>query len=126
MFMCPDKLVILTEHPYSKRNEAYSHYRETPFEIPAFSAPVVPFRWTMKTAENHRSKIADELGLAYDPDKEPDLGFKTIWVQNHENQRELLDTFISAIEPKKSLIFFYAKHVPPPKDNRSMLPIGLR
>jgi hypothetical protein len=115
MFMCPDKLVLRTEHPYSKRNEAYSHYRKTPLEIPAFSAPIVPFRWAMKNAENHRSEKADELGLAYDPDKEPkekDLGFKTIWVQNHENQRELLDTFISAIEPNRSLVFFYAKHIP--------------
>lgn len=112
MFMCPDKLVILTEHPYSETNEAYSHYRETPLEIPAFSAPIVPFRWAMKNAENHRSEKADELGLAYDSEKEPNLGFNTIWVQNHENQRELLDTFISAIEINKSLIFFYAKHVP--------------
>ncbi|MFC2008405.1 AAA family ATPase, partial [Chloroflexota bacterium] len=112
MFMCPEELITRTKHPYSESNEAYSHYRETPLEIPTFSAPIVPFRWAMKNAENHRSEIADELGLAYDPEKEPDLGFKTIWVQNHENQRELLDTFISAVEPQKSLIFFYAKHVP--------------
>jgi len=126
MFMCPDKLVILTEHPYSKGNEAYSHYRETPIEIPAFSAPIVPFRWAMKDPENHHSDIADELGLAYNPEREPDLGFKTIWVQNHENQRELLDTFISAIEPNKSLILFYAKHIPLAESaNRILIGAGI-
>jgi hypothetical protein len=31
------------------------------------------------------------------------------WIQGHRNQRGLLDAFFSAIEPKESLVFFYAK-----------------
>ena len=112
MFMCPDKLVLQAQHPYAGTNEHYSHYRRTPIDIPAFSAAVVPFRWAMKSAETHRSEVADELSLTYEPEKEPDLGFRTIWIQNHENQREMFDTFISAVQPGKSLIFFYAKDIP--------------
>lgn len=126
MFMCPEKLTTMAKHPYSERNESYSHYEETPVEIPAFSAPIVPFRWAMKDPDSHQSVRADAFGLNYDPRKEPDLGFKTMWVQNFENQRELLDSFISAIEPNKSLVFFYAKHVPlSDTANRVLIGVGV-
>ena len=34
------------------------------------------------------------------------------WVQDHYNQRALLEAFFGAIEQERSLCFFYAKQTP--------------
>lgn len=111
-FMCPDQLVRWVIHPYSSFHEDFSHYEYTPIKLPPFSFPAVPFRWMMKDSETKQSWTSKYWDLKYSAEKEPDLGFKNIWVQHHENQRNLLDTFRSAIKRGKSLSFFYAKHVP--------------
>jgi len=111
-FMCPDQLVRYVRHPYASFHDDFSHYEYTPVTYPPFSFTAVPFRWLMKDPESHQSIIAETWKLKYSPDKEPTLGFRTIWVQNHENQHGLLNTFKGAVKPEESLCFFYAKHVP--------------
>ena len=124
-FMCPDKLQRETKHPYSDSHEDYKHYRKTFINLPPYSSAIVPFRWMMRNTNTYQSEIADLNGVKYDPSKEPDLGFPSRWAQFHENQRELLDTFISAIQPEESLIFFYAKHVPLSEAaNRILIGVG--
>ena len=61
----------------------------------------------------------DEAGLcdlypldAMNEDLEPDLGFRTVWWQDHRNQTELLETFWAHVKKEDSLVFFYAKQVP--------------
>lgn len=49
------------------------------------------------------------------------MGFDTPWVQEGTNQRVLLDTFVSAAKPDKSLIFFYAKRTPLLEDTRRVI-----
>ena len=90
----------------------YGHYKKTLLRYPAYSFSIVPYRWMLKQPKTDESEIATELGLNYDPQKEPDLGFENNWVQQIENQKEMLDTFISAIQEGESLIFVYAKHIP--------------
>jgi len=46
------------------------------------------------------------------PEREPDLGFKTQWIQEYNNQKALLDCFAGHLVPQESLCFFYAKQVP--------------
>ena len=78
-------------------------------ETPPYSAPAVPFAWMLREA-------MEDLGQQYDldvqPEREPDLGFKTTWIQERLNQTALLDCFAAHIKPGSSLCFFYAKKVP--------------
>ncbi len=60
-------------------------------------------------------EIANRLALGFRPELEPDLGFESIWVQERRNQLVMLDTFFGAIEPKVSLVFFYAKKLLSPR-----------
>jgi hypothetical protein len=57
-------------------------------------------------------KLGDLYALDVQAEREPDLGFKTGWIQDHLNQRALLDCFSGHIQPDQSLCFFYAKKVP--------------
>jgi len=57
-------------------------------------------------------EFRDEYDLDIDPDREPDLGFPTIWVQEKRNQEALLDCFRGHLKEEASLCLFYAKQVP--------------
>jgi hypothetical protein len=56
--------------------------------------------------------LAESLELGWFPDREPKLPFDSSWVQERGNQRVMLDTFFSALQPQQSLCFFYAKRTP--------------
>ena len=56
--------------------------------------------------------LGEEHALDVQAEREPDLGFKTSWVQDHLNQTALLDCFAGHLRPERSLCFFYAKQVP--------------
>ncbi|MBA4019760.1 MAG: RNA helicase, partial [Pirellula sp.] len=58
------------------------------------------------------SRLGEEHNLDVQAEREPDLGFDNNWVQDHENQRSLLDCFTGHLRPESSLCFFYAKQVP--------------
>lgn len=114
-FMSPHTIHRPIFHPYSKNennDEYYKHYKETTYSYPGYSFSVVPYNWMFKNPENSTSEKAKELNLKYSPEKEPDLDFENIWVQQLDNQRALLDAFISPIKPSSSLVFIYAKNVP--------------
>ncbi len=112
-FMSPYEITKHVNHPYSESNKTYyGHYRETLLRYPSYSFSVVPYRWMLKKPKTDESEIATELGLNYDPQREPILDFGNSWVQQIENQKEMLDTFISAVQEDKSLIFIYAKNIP--------------
>lgn len=120
-FMAPFEFTRETVHPYYKEDYGlHQHFRKTPFRMPEYSAAAIPFRWALnRNAED----IAKEYDLGYDPSLEPDLGFKTNWVQDYRNQTVLLNTFFSAVRPKDSLCFFYAKETPltSANDNRRVV-----
>lgn len=109
-FMAPFELVQHKEHPYSWNKEGgHAHFAPTLLRHPPYSAPAVPFSWMLAESVE---QLAAEHALDAHPDREPDLGFKTQWLQDHDNQKALLDCFCSHIKPEQSLVFFYAKHVP--------------
>jgi hypothetical protein len=59
--------------------------------------------------------LAERWGIDSHPEYEPDAPdwlHDRPWIQGHRNQQGLLDAFFSAIKPKESLVFFYAKRTP--------------
>ena len=54
------------------------------------------------------------------------MGFDSTWVQDVRNQTRMLDGFFSAIEPDRSLAFFYAKEVPhTERSGRVLIGVGV-
>ena len=89
----------------------------------AYSVDCVPFRWMLR---EHAVEISELYRLPYQAeledavDKEADLN-NPIWVQHAENQQLLLDTFFSAVQPERTLVFVYAKESPISDDPRRIL-----
>jgi len=109
-FMAPFPLKLIKTHPYVRQNpDSHGHFLPTPFAIRPYSAACVPFRW-MLTEEC--ADLVKRFDLGFQSDREPDLGFKTSWIQDRTNQLVMLDTFFGAIRPEESLCFFYAKDTP--------------
>ena len=117
-FMAPFDLTRTMRHPYSRTSPGtHGHFAATRFVQPSYSAACVPFRWMLRreiegSPEDNEPGLAERLQIGWVPDREPDLGFKTAWAQERDNQLSCLDTFFGALRPKESLCFFYAKRTP--------------
>jgi len=121
-FMAPYELTRKLSHPYSNTSKAHKHLLPTPFRYPVYSAACLPFNWMLKDAAEDKVKALD-LGFQPDLEKQAhdEMGFNTGWIQTKHNQLVMLDTFFSAIQPEKSLCFFYAKRIPFVEDARRVL-----
>ncbi len=109
-FMAPFEYVREANHPYNRGPEtSHGHFKPTPLRHPPYSAAAVPFAWMLREA---METLGEEHALDVQAEREPDLGFKTQWVQEHLNQTALLDCFAGHLKPEQSLCFFYAKQVP--------------
>ena len=109
-FMAPFEYVREADHPYNRGPETtHGHFKRTPLRHPPFSAPAVPFAWMLREA---MEALGEEHALDVQAEREPDLGFKTQWIQEGRNQTALLDCFADHIKAEHSLCFFYAKQVP--------------
>lgn len=126
-FMAPFEMTRRMRHPYAESSaETHGHMDETPFVHPGYSAACVPFRWMLRSTIEGDTKRklpgkAELLKLGYVPEREPDLPFETAWVQEHDNQRVVLDTFFGALAPQESLCFFYAKRTPLSEQSRRVI-----
>lgn len=121
-FMAPYSYSRMLSHPYSKTSQAHGHFLPTPFRYPSYAAPCIPFNWMLK--EGYAEKVkALELGFVPELEQQAHeaMGFETNWVQTKHNQLVMLDTFFSALQPQKSLCFFYAKRTPLVDDPRRVL-----
>jgi len=109
-FMAPFEYVRMANHPYNRGPDTnHGHFKPTPLRHPPYSAGVVPFAWMLREA---METLGKEHELDVQAEREPNLGFKTQWVQEHLNQTALLDCFAGHLRPEQSLCFFYAKQVP--------------
>lgn len=116
-FMAPFEYVREANHPYNRGPESsHGHFKATPLRHPPYSAPAVPFAWLLREA---METIGAEHALDVQAEREPDLGFKTQWIQEHQNQTALLDCFAGHLKPEQSLCFFYAKQIPFVEDSAS-------
>jgi len=107
-----------TNHPYKKNNsKSHEHFLETELVYPPFSLPARPFGWTMlsKTGERKNdniNRLTTMHNIDYDQNREPELGFNTIWVQDATNQRAIFGHFYHNVIPHSSLVIPYSKQVP--------------
>ena len=112
-FMADFPVTRMVQHPYYETSSAHKHYLPTRVDIPPFSAEAVPFRWMRR---GDATDIAEEFDIVYHDEAEDAaravMKFDSAWVQNIDNQSRMLDAFFSAIEPNRSLAFFYSKQVP--------------
>jgi hypothetical protein len=109
-FMAPFEYTRTANHPYNHGPETpHGHFEPTALRHPPYTAPAVPFAWMLREA---MESLGEEHALDVQAEREPDLGFKTQWVQERLNQKALLDCFAAHIKAEKSLCFFYAKQVP--------------
>jgi len=126
-FMAPFELVRTMEHPYAKTSpKTHGHFAQTRFVQPAWSAACVPYRWMLRKKvegdpKQNEPGIAERLKLGWVAEREPELAFKTAWVQERDNQLVQLDTFFGALRPEESLCFFYAKRTPLSEQSRRVI-----
>lgn len=109
-FMAPFEYTRIANHPYNRGPDcAHGHFAPTPIRHPPYAASTIPFGWMLV---EEMARLAEEHKLDVQADREPDLGFKNSWVQDHRNQRALSECFTGHLRPEESLCFFYAKQVP--------------
>lgn len=122
-FMAGFKQTLQKVHPYrASAKQTHGHFEDTSYYLEPYAAAAVPFRWMLKNeVEGPKKGVtgkAEQLSLGYMVEREPDMSVNgwdksdTSWVQHGDNQRMLLDTFFSAVQPEESLVFFYAKRTP--------------
>ena len=109
--MAPFEHTRIVKHPYASFSAEHAHMKPVPFRHPEYSAATIPFRWMSRDGA---WQLGEEYDLDVDPAREPMDGWleHNNWVQDHDNQRALLDAFFGAIEPERSLCFFYVKQSP--------------
>lgn len=121
-FMSSRPRVVSKEHPYSSWNQVYSKFGKATYELPAFAADCIPFRWMLR---EEAAGIAEHYSLSYRAELEDQVdqeaGTNPIWVQHGDNQTLMLDSFFSSIKPERSLVFFYAQESPLTNDPRRLL-----
>ena len=113
-FMRPKAFTYERTHRYAwNKNGAHAHFAPTPRLMPEYSFEVTPFRWVM--VKEYR-RYADEWGINVDESLEERarklMKFDSDWIQDKRNQLALLDSFFSALQPRKSLVLLYAKDMP--------------
>ena len=81
--------------------------------MPAYSLEAVPYRWTNRELA---FDVAETWGIRLEPELEDAadsaMGWSSSWLQDRRNQLRMLDSFFSAVQPNRSLVFIYAKDVP--------------
>lgn len=118
-FMSPREIVKTTNHPYTEKNiSTHKHFLPTVMKFPAYSFPCRPFAWTMK---DNIERLKDAHNIDYRPEREPKLGFDTVWVQEGRNQKAIFDCFYRDVVENESLCIAYAKQVPFVEDTRRVI-----
>lgn len=110
-FMAPFEMDHLKRHALGHL-DYYNHFNPTTQRYPAFSAGVIPFLWMLR---KNLEEYGERLDLDVDPLREPgksELGYKSSWVNEAQNQSALLESFAGHLRRDESLCLFYAKHVP--------------
>src|SRR6266496_4717152 len=124
-FMASFGIERFHEHPYSKTSpDTHAHFKPSRMYYPPFSAAALPFRWMMKPEIEEVLKAQHPLD-GVEESREPELPFKTRWLQDKDNHVEVLNTFWNYVRPETSLVFFYAKQVPFVEDITRRVLVGV-
>lgn len=132
-FLSPTPQRRIAHHAYSKTSEHHKHICDTAFTHPPFSAAATPFGWLLKErawgkewkqGKVDNQSLVERYGINSHPEHEPaepDWLEDRPWIQGHTNQKALLNAFFGALEPKRSLLFVYAKRTPLVDDDQWMI-----
>ena len=120
-FLCQQGTTLHVRLNYADWSPSHKHIERTPVPVPAWGATLVPFRWLLRESGFEIAKNLDlDVSEEREP-KEPAFLARTAWIQDHENQRALLDAFSERAIEEESLIFFYAKRTPLADDDRRVI-----
>ena len=121
-FMSSQEIDRMVEHPYRKSSpNTHGHLLPTEVHYPPYCFSTRPFAWLIK---DDLEKIKDIYNIDFQAEREPKLGFSTIWIQDARNQRAVFDYFYSDVVENESLCIAYAKQVPFVEDYRRVV-IGI-
>jgi ATP-dependent exoDNAse (exonuclease V) alpha subunit len=101
--------------PYSRnKNGHHAHILPGVVALPGFGGVLIPYRWMLREPA---AQLADDWGIDFDLEREPkaplpDFMVNSVWVQDADNQRAMLDGFAGPLKSGASLVFFYAKRTP--------------
>ena len=113
--MRPKPFSLSRDHAYARFNSpSHGHFDTTTQRMPAYSLEATPFRWVMRGADGDPAcpTWGIEIDDALEERADALMEFESDWIQDHENQLALLDSFFSSLHARKSLVFLYAKDVP--------------
>jgi ATP-dependent exoDNAse (exonuclease V) alpha subunit len=114
-FMRPSAFTMDRDHAYARWSQAHQHFASTHYLMPPYSFEATPYRWVLRGELQRYTRL---WGIEYDgslerrADELIGWGEPTDWVQDRRNQLALLDSFFSAVSPRRSLLLIYAKDVP--------------
>jgi len=92
-FLSDHGLTLKVRLNYADWSPAHKHIERTPLPVPAWGATLVPFRWLLRESAYEIAKNFDlDVSEEREP-TEPAFLARTDWIQNHDNQRALLDAF---------------------------------
>jgi ATP-dependent exoDNAse (exonuclease V) alpha subunit len=101
--------------PYSRNGgEHHKHIFPGVVALPGFGGVLIPYRWMLREPA---AQLAVDWGIDFDREREPKAPFpdfmvNSVWVQEVNNQRAMLDGFAGPLKSGASLVFFYAKRTP--------------
>lgn len=122
-FMSPEQWTRLFQHPYQdipKARATHGHLKPTPVKVPEFATFAVPYSWLLRSGQ---TRIDESRPDQLPPDEEPP--FDSAWVFGRERQVALLNLMFGAIEPGRSLVFFYCKEGQPVRDVLPRMIVGV-
>jgi len=100
-FMAPFEFTRTAQHPDHKTSpETHGHFAPTPVRHPPYSAAAIPFLWMFRESLEW---FGEEYDLEVNPDWEPELPFKTTWVQERRNHL--------ALEGAAQLLEYHLAHI---------------
>ena len=121
-FMSPYAITRKLSHPYAKISKSHQHLLPTTYRYPPYSASSVPFSWMLSEEAHQKASMLDlDFREELEEKAHEIMRFKTTWLQTKHNQLTMLDTFFGALQPNKSLCFFYAKRTPLTEDSRRVI-----
>jgi hypothetical protein len=102
------------EHPYAwRKGGSHGHFAPTIQHMPKFSLEATPFRWIRRDSYDDYARPWG-ISVDYSLEEAADavMGWESGWIQDRRNQLSLLDSFFSALEPRRSLVLLYVKDLP--------------
>ena len=101
-------------HPYKQgKSSSHAHFGPTIQRMPTYSVEAIPFRWMRRDSyERYSRPWGIELDYSLETAADAVMSYKSGWIQDHRYQLAMLDSFFSALQPRKSLVLLYVKDLP--------------